>query len=261
MRHECVRAVRAEHALGVVWCDACGRRPFFARGVQLVIIVARVKKDLIWKLRVRTWEIKADDHVLEVGASLRHETPSLVLSVQTLVGSRANTMHMCRRRAAGRVVRRPSGCWHDLPATSSATSGRRYVAICLRETLTFPSDVPSHIPSRAVPWPKPMRTCFSAEGERPRCTVSASPTVMNTLQRSCRRRGCTEDSLPKESNLVLEEMTQTLLQWSLRHPELTQSRPPATRSSSSNVCQSIDTMRSPLCLDCSGSRKLPWPTQ
>ena len=28
MRRECVRAVRAEHALGVVWCDACERRPF-----------------------------------------------------------------------------------------------------------------------------------------------------------------------------------------------------------------------------------------
>ena len=28
-----------------------------------------------------------------------------------------------------------------------------------------------------------------------------------------------EDSLPKKSNHVLEEMTQTLHQWSLRHPE------------------------------------------
>ena len=40
VRRECVRAVRAEHALGVVWCDACGRRPFsrvgnFARQLSL----------------------------------------------------------------------------------------------------------------------------------------------------------------------------------------------------------------------------------
>ena len=46
--------------------------------------------------------------------------------------------------------------------------------------------------------PNQCERVFSAEGERPRCTVSASTTVMNTLLRSCWRRG---------------------LQWSLRHPE------------------------------------------
>ena len=48
-----------------------------AFSVQLVIIVVRVKKDLIGILRVRTWEIKANDHVLEVVTSLRHEDAEL----------------------------------------------------------------------------------------------------------------------------------------------------------------------------------------
>ena len=43
VRRECVRAVRAEHALGVVWCGACGRRPFFffARGELCASVVPR----------------------------------------------------------------------------------------------------------------------------------------------------------------------------------------------------------------------------
>ena len=88
--------------------------------VQLVIIVVRVKKDLIGILRVRTWEIKANDHVLEVVTSLRHETPNLVLSV--LPGQHNAQVP----KESGREGCRKAHCvLDDLQATSSATPDGR----------------------------------------------------------------------------------------------------------------------------------------